>query len=364
MTSLLDDALHYIGKYGRYQVFACVIITIIGAWFPPLHIMGAIFSADRPISYHCIQWSDAGGNIVGSRPEKETTRVELSSDDVITSDECTGSLGFNNKTSEEVVCTDWKYDTEYNESTIVTQLDLVCDRKILVELSQTFLLFGMLVGSLLFGYLSDTFGRKRTLLGACLANGVIGIGVSFVWNYLGIVALWFLVGVCAQGYNQVQFVTIMEMFPPECRTLLGSCNTMFWGVGVASIAPIAYILRNWRDMQIAISVPCFVAVPLFCIIDDSVRWLLSTGRTDDAIIVINKMARCNGIAPPPGGFVLTKAQQDDDDLQQHDEESSDANGDVTETPQTKEQIIASCRVKDVFKNRRVLLNMCVVMFMW
>ena len=122
MTSLLDDALHYIGKYGRYQVFACVIITIIGAWFPPLHIMGAIFSADRPISYHCIQWSDAGGNIVGSRPEKETTRVELSSDDVITSDECTGSLGFNNKTSEEVVCTDWKYDTEYNESTIVTQV--------------------------------------------------------------------------------------------------------------------------------------------------------------------------------------------------------------------------------------------------
>ena len=50
---------------------------------------------------------------------------------------------------------------------------------------------------------------------------------------------------------------------PECRTLCGSLNIMFWSIGVATIAPIAYVLRNWRDIQIAISVPCLVAIPLY-----------------------------------------------------------------------------------------------------
>ena len=78
------------------------------------------------------------------------------------------------------------------------QLDLICDKRILPEIAQSIFLSGLVVGAVVFGYLSDTFGRKVVFLGACLANGVLGLAVSFVWSYAGIVTLWFLAALAAQ----------------------------------------------------------------------------------------------------------------------------------------------------------------------
>ncbi len=49
----LDDALYSVGKYGRYQLVMSVIITTVGTLFPAWQMMGIIFSADRPNSFHC-----------------------------------------------------------------------------------------------------------------------------------------------------------------------------------------------------------------------------------------------------------------------------------------------------------------------
>ncbi|XP_022095073.1 uncharacterized protein LOC110981647 [Acanthaster planci] len=375
-ASRLDDVLQYIGKYGRYQMIMSVVITILGTWLPAWHMMGLIFLADRPQSRHCLRWSTNLGALIAGRNGKSAGDVDYSDwmkqnnhslersnvtdfggDDKpsnISDFECTTDADAFAAVSKS--CMEWEYHTLYNESTIVTDFDLVCNRKILAETAQSIFLVGMLVGSVVFGYISDVFGRKIVLLGACLANGVFGIVVSFVWTYPGVVILWFLVGLFSQGYNQVQFVMIMEMFPAPCRTLAGSLNALFWGLGSAALAPIAYALRQWRHLQLAISVPCLLAAPLWLILDESVRWLLSNDRLGDAQRTVEKMARWNGVAPPFGGFVLIN---DIEEVSPLGEGNSDKIDQMI--PQLSQK---KCTICDVFKNRRVMLNVCIVFFFW
>ena len=63
--------------------------------------------------------------------------------------------------------------------------------------------------------------------------------------------------------NLTEFVLIMEMFSPNKRTIAGCINSIAWGVGVTLLAGIAYFLRDWRKMQLAISLPCLIAIPLW-----------------------------------------------------------------------------------------------------
>ncbi|XP_071798964.1 organic cation transporter protein-like isoform X1 [Asterias amurensis] len=357
----LDDALYSIGKYGRYQLTTSVIITALGTLFPAWQMMGIIFSADRPKSFHCTTTNGLtllGEGTAGPNASVDG-RTNSSFEDAGSQDACQ-AVSFVNGSESVSPCTEWTYERIYNESTIVTDLNLVCDLGLLAETAQSIFLFGMLIGAVVFGYLSDVFGRKVVLLGACVMNGVLGVAVAFVWNYVGIAVLWFLTGMFAQGYNMVQFVMIMEMFPSECRTLAGSLNNLIWGVAMVLLAPIGYTFTNWRHMQLVISIPCFIALPLWFLLDDSVRWLLAVGRKDKARVILEKMARWNRRTPPPGGFLEIIEDlpplliaRDDGDI-------------INKLPVTTESSPEKnkCRFIDIFKSRRVLLNVIIVYFLW
>lgn len=53
-----------------------------------------------------------------------------------------------------------KYDTQNYGQTIVTEWDLICSKEYMAALTQTIFLAGTF-SAILFGYLSDTYGRKN-----------------------------------------------------------------------------------------------------------------------------------------------------------------------------------------------------------
>ncbi|XP_033637976.1 organic cation transporter protein-like [Asterias rubens] len=361
--SRLDEVLRHLGRYGRYQVICTILIATIGTWFPAWHLMGIIFTADSPQGYQCVtsaanpppKPSAVLADVVESVTPTYQQWTENASVSMVTRNI---SMEVNECVLQgtDEPCREWQYLTKYNETTIVTDLNLICDRSFLAQTAQSIFLAGCLVGSFLFGFLSDAFGRKKMLLIGCLANGVFGILVAFVQNYPGFVTLWFLIGLFTQGYNQVQFIMVIEMFPPECRTLIGSLNNMFWGVGVITVTPFAYIFRNWRHMQLAISIPCLVAIPLWFILDDSIRWLISKGRINEATNILNKMARWNSVEPPPGGFLLAEdAEEENIALKEIDKSEVAA-------PSIKEK--KSITYLDVLRSPRLLLNTVIIYFSW
>ena len=56
-----------------------------------------------------------------------------------------------------------------------------------------------------------------------------------------------------QGVLNSSIVMITEIFTPESRTNPVSGIAIVWGVAVALVAPISYILPNWRHYQLLTS---------------------------------------------------------------------------------------------------------------
>ena len=50
------------------------------------------------------------------------------------------------------------------ENTVITEFDLVCQKDHFVPLVNSFFMIGILIGSVLFGVLSDIYGRRNILL--------------------------------------------------------------------------------------------------------------------------------------------------------------------------------------------------------
>ena len=96
-------------------------------------------------------------------------------------------------------------------------------------------------------------------------------------------------------------------------------------------------------------------------LDDSVRWLIAKGRLDEAIGILNKMARWNKTAPPPGGFVLTP---EDEQGPRPDKEDEDKRLEGEVSPWVEPEGKKSCTYLDVLKSWRLLLNTVIIYFCW
>ena len=60
----------------------------------------------------------------------------------------------------------------------------------------------------------------------------------------------------------------------------------------------AYLIRDWVTLQLVAYVPWIVLLVLWFLIPESPRWLIASGRHDQAVKVIEKMAKANGKTVP------------------------------------------------------------------
>ena len=57
---------------------------------------------------------------------------------------------------------------------------------------------GVMIGGVIFGMISDRFGRRKVLLFTMYAHIIFGIAVAFIPNYTGFVTLRFIIGFLMQ----------------------------------------------------------------------------------------------------------------------------------------------------------------------
>ena len=78
---------------------------------------------------------------------------------------------------------------------LLFQFDLVCDRSWLVSFTQTILVCGMTVGSMVISPLPDQFGRKPVHLIGVFLLAMFSLATSFSYHYITFVVLRFITGV-------------------------------------------------------------------------------------------------------------------------------------------------------------------------
>lgn len=190
-------------------------------------------------------------------------------------------------------CDAYVYDTSTYKTSAVIDYELVCDRAWLRATVQSVYMVGMLVGSYLFGDLSDRFGRKPVFLSALVLMVVVGVGQAAIPEYYTFTSLRFVLGASLQGVFLVAYVMAMELVGKKRRVLVGVLAQAFYTIGYFTAAMLAWGIPSWRWLQITMTLPAVLFIPYYWVIPESSRWLISKGRAAEAKVVLEKAAKVN-----------------------------------------------------------------------
>ncbi|KAJ3589475.1 hypothetical protein NHX12_010320 [Muraenolepis orangiensis] len=166
-------------------------------------------------------------------------------------------------------------------------------------MTSSILFFGVAAGSCISGPISDSFGRKKVLFSALAIQTVFSLSQVFSTSWPQFCALHFIVGMAAVSNYLSAFVIGMELLGPTMRTVfstLGSC--MFFGVGYMLLPLMAYYIRDWRLLVLALNAPTVLFLPFWWFIPESPRWLLSQGRVEEAEDILRQAAKKNNVQAP------------------------------------------------------------------
>ncbi|KAG5331002.1 OCT1 protein, partial [Acromyrmex charruanus] len=192
----------------------------------------------------------------------------------------------------------WNYDTRDYDSTLVTELDLVCDNSWWPSTSTTFFYVGSLFGNVVFGWIADKWGRRTAFFAILFLEVIFSIATSFSPNYVIYTALRTVNGLFFPAIYQIPFILALELMGPRYRTFAGMVICMFFATAMSLLALLGYLLRNWYTLSLATSVPFILLFSYYWIIPESPRWLLSKNRIDEAEAIVQQMAKVNGKTVP------------------------------------------------------------------
>lgn len=152
------------------------------------------------------------------------------------------------------------------------------------------ILLGAVIGALTCSYLSERWGRKKTLLmlAAIFAVGAVGCAVAPhpLLLSIGRLVLGFAVG----GATQTAPMYVAELAPPKYRGRLVLCFQIAIGVGIV-IATIVGALESipWRWSIGAACIPAVLMLVLLLRLPESPRWLVKHDLRDRAREVLERV---------------------------------------------------------------------------
>ncbi|XP_005187237.2 organic cation transporter-like protein [Musca domestica] len=299
-----DEVLTHLGDFGRYQkiIYFLICLTSITCAF---HKLAGVFLLAKP-DFRCVlpfenasdvQYNDLPPDQWHLAYPKDLLGVKYETcsyyDINYTEEYLSGSEAYTaNGTTQ---CSHYVYDKTKYLNSAVTEWDMVCSRNFLRATSDALFMLGVLVGSIVFGQLSDKYGRKPIFFASLVIQVVFGVLAGVAPEYLTYTTSRFIIGATTSGVFLVAYVIAMEMVGPSMRLFAGIFVMMFFSVGFMLTAAFVYFVHDWRWLQIALTLPGLLFMCYYWIIPESARWLLSKNRKEAAIANIQKAARFNKV---------------------------------------------------------------------
>ncbi|CAG7822389.1 unnamed protein product [Allacma fusca] len=295
-----DSVLPMIGEFGPYQrrIYALVCLPTICC---AMHKLAWVFLGAK-VSFRCklpVEWDNATYDL----PEGVFKNMTFLNDE---KEQCSRyNANFSGypenliPTNEQVGCGgEYVYDLSKYESSAFMEFGLMCDRKALYATAQALFMVGILLGSIIFGVLSDIFGRRPVFFFSLVIQVVFGILAGVAPDYTTFVIARIIVGASTSGIFLVGFVIAMEMVGPSKRVIAGVVCQYFFTAGYLVTGTMAYLIKDWRHLQIALSVPGVVLLSYWWFLPESIRWLLTRGRKAEANAILRKVAVENKVTLP------------------------------------------------------------------
>uniref|UniRef100_A0A8C4W367 Solute carrier family 22 member 6-B-like n=1 Tax=Gopherus evgoodei TaxID=1825980 RepID=A0A8C4W367_9SAUR len=188
----------------------------------------------------------------------------------------------------------WAYDRSVFNSTIITEWNLVCGQRTLKDFAQSIYMVGVLLGALVLGGLADRLGRRALLLWSLLQMGVMGTSAAFAPNLAAYCAFRFFSGMSTAGVILNGTSLTLEWIPSQFRAMVSTILSCSLTLGQLFLAGLAYAIRDWRQLQLASSVPFFLFFLYSWWIPESAHWLIVNHRPEKALRNLRWVAQING----------------------------------------------------------------------
>ncbi|XP_037786514.1 organic cation transporter protein-like [Penaeus monodon] len=297
MISKLDDLLTHIGT-GKWS-YMHILPLCYSFWIVVMQAMNGAFMAPK-LNFSCRPPAHAVDRATPISALNESVILSNVTQDCAYSaeDPVTGEV-------EEQKCTEWDFDNSTFISTVTSEFDLVCGREYLRAMYTSMYMFGIFFGAPMNGFLADKYGRRPLVLVGGIAYVVIAILSTWLPNLSAILVARFLLGVVHPLVVNSGYILAIEVSEPRLRTALGITLYLPWALGAMALGGLAYLLRNWRTLQLAMSVIGVAMFPAFWFMDESPRWLMVTGEHERALKVLKKAAKWNKVSLPPQNELLT-----------------------------------------------------------
>lgn len=90
----------------------------------------------------------------------------------------------------------------------------------------------------------------------------------------------------------------IEMVGPQHRVLCTIVLNIGYSIGLVLLAGIVYVVRDWRYLSLAVSLPLLLLFSCFFVLPESPRWLIATGNFKRAAKIMKTIAKRNGKTIP------------------------------------------------------------------
>ncbi|CAG5056957.1 unnamed protein product [Parnassius apollo] len=270
-----DGFANLLGHIGKWQILVCATVSLVklsSGW-----VQMAILFLTPKLNFWCVEFSNSS------------------------------RIGENSTCYDD--CLRYEYDPSPFENTIVTEWDLVCSRSWMASFTQMVLQLGVLIGSIIFGFLSDRYGRKNTFLFSISVLIVFGFGIPFSPDYITFTVLRFFLGIATSGTMVVSFVLIMETAGPNFREILGCLFQIPFIIGHMTVPLFAFYFRRWDTYSLALAIPPLIYLGYFFLLTESPRWLVSVGRVKEATKIVKRACEMNNLPTAKVEESLTKMAQ-------------------------------------------------------
>jgi len=154
---------------------------------------------------------------------------------------------------------------------------------------------GQLIGALLFGVLSEIWGRKKSFIVALSVMGLFSIGAALAWNLQSLALSRALLGLGLGGEAPIAGTMIAELLQRHRRgRYFLFYQTLYqWGILLTPVAGFFLISTlgaeaGWRALFAIGAAPLLLALVGLVWLPESVRWLVDKGRMREAEAIVTR----------------------------------------------------------------------------
>ncbi|KAH3855735.1 solute carrier family 22 member 6-A-like [Dreissena polymorpha] len=202
-------------------------------------------------------------------------------------------------------CEAYEYDN--SPSTLVTEFDLLCDLSWVPSTIMSIQLGGVLLGNFVGGLFADMFGRKPVLFASMFILTISNLVGYLAGSWVLMAASRMFVGLGCGLFLNTQNSYLCEFTLAQYRPL--AIGFPSWPIQNCLFALLAWLLKDWRYIQLMVSLACLPTFLAWWWIPESFRWYIAHDKQHQAMAVVKQVSKFNKTAPRDLDLLLTASKQ-------------------------------------------------------